>query len=173
MNPSTAQPLRPGQVPQGLPTYSYTLKAAFKGAYLQFSFDPAPPPPVGSSDGALVMRVPEDCRLELTLDPAIDWYFPGDPIQLVSSTGVHIPDIADRYFDLQPSPLPPRCRTISFYARKLVDPYDPGRKIVNLDRFNILVALNQQMRDGVTVSDEPLYLLIDPGIKNPGDDTVP
>ena len=164
-------PLQPGSPPQGVPTYAYTLKAAFQGPYLQFSYDPAPPPPAGAVDGALVMYVREDCRIELSLDPGIDWYFPGDPIYLVSSTGAHIPDIADRYFDLQPSPLPRKCRTISFFAKKLVDPYDPSRKIANTDRINILVALNQYLRDGVTVSDEPLYLLIDPDIKNPGDDT--
>lgn len=180
MKPTSAQssvasggfgtPLRPGSAPQGVPTYAYTLKVEFKGPYLQFSFDPAPPPPPGSADHALDMRVPQDCRIELSLGPGLDWYFPGDPILLVSSTGAHIPDFSDRYLDLQPSPLPPKCKTISFYAKYLVDPYDPDRKIVNIDRINILVALNQYMRDGVTISGEPLYLLIDPDIKNPGDD---
>jgi hypothetical protein len=169
------QAIPPGTPPSSAPLFAYTLTATPMGNKLQFTLvrDAGTPlPPAGTNDHALDMRVLKTGgRIQLTLDSAVDWYFPKkNAIQLMSSTGENIPDITERYIDLQPSNWPAKCQKLSFYAYSTVDPNDPDRIIVNTDRINILVVLNQFKRDNATLSDEPLYLLIDPGIKNPGDD---
>ncbi len=141
---------------------------------LQFTLVPSPgaEPPPGARDHALDMRIKggADARLTIRLSDDLDWYFPKNPIRLLSSTGVNIPDIKDRYPCLEPVVWPQKCKQLSLKASYTIDPNDLGRTVVNIDRINIVVALNQWMRDPAMPSDEPLYLVIDPGIKNPGDD---
>ncbi len=158
---------------------SYTLKVAVQNRCLNFYYYPSPPLPVRTADQAMDMRVSEPCQIELNLDAdpisGLSWYFPqqADVITLGSSD---IPNPGSRYSNLKFSldPLDGKCRKLAFDAAFLVtaaDPARPGKTLPNRDQFNVIVKLDQILADGRTPATQPLVLFIDPGLKNPGDDT--
>ncbi len=161
--------------PQNPTVLSYTLSARFRNGNLEFYYSDAPKLPDRSHDSLLDMRVPQsNCVIELNLDKQIDWYFPAgiaSAVKLNDASGQGAPKPVDRYSDITPGPVPANCRTVTFNAPYLSmpDPANPKVRLENRDTITLVVALNQVKVDGTP--DDPLVLFIDPGIKNPGDDT--
>lgn len=156
-----------GDTPPWYETRTYVLKVDTSRRHLNFSYIDPPSVPAGSKDKALDMRVRDAAnKIELVLDDTlIDWYFPSED-DTISIVGWDLPDPDKRYVNLE-FESPGRCRKLWFYALLLNVPDGNGGKKPNTDQINIRVVLDQDV-GGKAV--EPLYLYIDPGIKNPGDD---
>lgn len=167
----------------------YKLHVSVGQRCLNFYYDPThrypvlPPDPYKTRDRALDMRVYESCRIELALDDdattGLDWFFPmaQSVITLEQAT---IGDPKTRYKNLNFGPEigagSNLCKVLSFDALHYENvnpshptPGTPYHWRQNTDKFSIEIHLSQLMADG-RPDPATLALIIDPGIKNPGDD---
>jgi hypothetical protein len=165
--------------PKYLDSRTYTLTADIKTVvdsnnntkrYLCFALTDSLPNPNTATDESLDMRVRADTLITLNIDPTLQARFDlarTSPLQLGPSTGAAqgVQNANSRYIAVQSDFTP---KQVKFYARKDTT---QGGTVPNTDALTICIVLDQYMADGKTLSAVPLSLLIDPGIKNPGDDT--
>jgi hypothetical protein len=180
----------PGSViKQGTPAHSpiinYTLKFQSNGFRLYY-YPTHRRPPNAKDDGykkkdhALDMRVYEDCQIRLTLDgdrqQAPNWRFPiiDDVITLGDPGGGIKPQDRFRNLAYLDRVDQKTCMTLAFdvdHHEELASPVPGlGHWKKHVYPFNVTIYMAQTMADGATQDAQMLALVIDPGIKNPGDD---
>jgi len=140
----------PSTLPPAQETRTYVISATVQGGILQFYFSSKPPAPIYPDDGPLLIRVPDNCRIALVLDSALQWQFPSN------SDAVTLGSTARPFYFNLTLETPQR---VSFYA--LFN--NNGDYVNNLDPYNIYINLTQ------TGTTQSLAVRIDPDIENPGD----
>ena len=165
-------------IPYSPDVREYVLTASIDGQYLAFLYSSMPAGEKADGKAPLLMRVPTDCTIKLTLDNSLRWRFPPDGVAIrlgpATSSDPRVTPPDQRYANLKPVQIGIDCKSVTFSAvyLPLKDPQDPTRNVENFDLFNIFVVVDQPAANGNGVIPDPLLLMIDPGIKNPGDDTA-
>jgi hypothetical protein len=143
----------PSRDPSTLPpideTRTYVISARVQDGLVQYYFSSKPASPAFPDDQPLLIRVPDNCRIVLELDTALQWQFRsnGDAVTLGSTA-------RSFYYNLVLE-APQR---LSFYA--LFN--DNNDYVNNRDPYNIYIELTQ------AGTSQLLAIRIDPDIENPG-----
>jgi hypothetical protein len=160
-------------------TLKYVLSAQIQGTPPVIQGIVYTSTPTGYMNGEkkpLMMQVPKpkagrSYAITLALDGTANWRFPTSrpALRLVkkSNTDSALPPPEQRYLNCI---VAPDQMSMTFNAPH-VDLLDNGGKpLVNYDTVNFVIELAQLDENGKPTFDNPLILIVDPDIKNPGDD---
>jgi len=169
-------PATDNNLPAAKITLAYTLTLTIDNGFLKFAYAHVPDQYVNNEGKPLMLQVPgnkDGCAIELTLGGGLNWRFPitqpAIRFQPASCTDPAVTAPVDRYKNCKISP---DQRVMTFLAPRVPKVGKDQPVISNFDGVNLIVEVAQPDANNQPSFDNPLVIVIDPDIKNPGDDTL-